>query len=93
VKIGWAIVGVIFPAAAILALTLVAALNQSLQGMLLTVEILGFFIGAMMLMPRIPTKSNSFWGISRTPVTAQKVEPKNDSAEKGVPPKDGSNSF
>ena len=36
-----------------LAITLVAAVVPSMQGMLLTVEGLGFFIAAMMLAPRI----------------------------------------
>jgi prepilin-type N-terminal cleavage/methylation domain-containing protein len=47
-----AMVGVVLPAAAILAVTLVAAIWTSLQGILLTAEGLGFFIAAMMLMPR-----------------------------------------
>jgi hypothetical protein len=37
----------------ILAITLVATVWPSLQGILLTVETLGFFIAAMMLMPKI----------------------------------------
>jgi hypothetical protein len=48
-----ALVGVVVPAAAVMALTLVAAIWTSLQGILLTVEALGFFIAAMMLIPRI----------------------------------------
>ena len=52
VRLGLA--GVVLPAAAILAITLVATVWPSLQGILLTVEALGFFIAAMMLMPRIP---------------------------------------
>jgi prepilin-type N-terminal cleavage/methylation domain-containing protein len=48
-----ALAGVILPAAAILAVTLVAAIWPSLQGILLTAEALGFFIAAMMLMPKI----------------------------------------
>lgn len=88
-KIGWAIIGVILPAAAIMALTLVAAINQPLQGMLLTIEVLGFFIGAMLLMPRIPAKASTFWGISRNPMrTAQKVapsKPESDQPENDTP--------
>jgi hypothetical protein len=48
-----ALVGVVLPAVAILAITLVAALWPSLQGILLTAGGLGFFIVAMMLIPRI----------------------------------------
>lgn len=52
---GWqlALVSVVLPAVAIWAITLVAAIWPSLQGILLTVEGLGFFIVAMMLVPRI----------------------------------------
>jgi prepilin-type N-terminal cleavage/methylation domain-containing protein len=45
--------GVVLPAAAILALTLVAAIWPSYQGILLTAEALGFFIAAMLLIPKI----------------------------------------
>ena len=48
-----ALIGVVIPAAAILAITLVAAVVPRLQGILLTVEALGFFIVAMMLIPRL----------------------------------------
>lgn len=48
-----ALVGVIIPAVAILAITLTAAVLPRLQGMLLTAEALGFFIVAMMLLPRL----------------------------------------
>jgi prepilin-type N-terminal cleavage/methylation domain-containing protein len=44
---------VVLPAAAILAVTLVAAIWPRLQGILLTAEALGFFIAAMMLIPRL----------------------------------------
>lgn len=44
--------GVLMPATAILALTLAAAVWPSLQGILLTVEMLGFFIAAMLLLAR-----------------------------------------
>jgi prepilin-type N-terminal cleavage/methylation domain-containing protein len=52
---GWrlALAGVVLPAAAIMALTLVAAIVPRLQGLLLTVEGLIFFIVAMMLFPRL----------------------------------------
>ena len=49
--------GVVAPAAAILAITLVAAIWPSLQGILLTAEALAFFIAAMMLGPKIRAAS------------------------------------
>jgi hypothetical protein len=45
--------GVVLPAVVILAITLVAAIWKPLQGILLTAEALGFFITAMMLMPKV----------------------------------------
>jgi prepilin-type N-terminal cleavage/methylation domain-containing protein len=53
-----ALVGVVLPAAAILTVTLVAALSPRLQGILLTAEALAVFIAAMMLFPhlRLPTR-------------------------------------
>jgi hypothetical protein len=52
---GWwqALLGLVVPAAAILALTLVAAVWPHLQGILLTAEGLAFFLIAMLLMPRL----------------------------------------
>jgi hypothetical protein len=35
-----------------MAITIVAAINTQLQGILLTVEAIGFFIAVMMLMPK-----------------------------------------
>jgi prepilin-type N-terminal cleavage/methylation domain-containing protein len=46
------LVGVLFPAVTILAVTLVAAIWPKLQGILLTAEALGFFIAVMLLLPR-----------------------------------------
>lgn len=48
-----AMVGVVLPGAVIMAITLVAALWPYLQGILLTAEGLGFFIAAMLLIPRL----------------------------------------
>jgi prepilin-type N-terminal cleavage/methylation domain-containing protein len=48
-----ALAGVVLPAVAVWAVTLVAAVWPSLQGVLLTAEALGFFVTAMMLLPRI----------------------------------------
>jgi prepilin-type N-terminal cleavage/methylation domain-containing protein len=53
VEVRLALAGVVLPAVVILAITLVAAIWPSLQGILLTAEGLGFFIVAMMLIPRI----------------------------------------
>jgi prepilin-type N-terminal cleavage/methylation domain-containing protein len=48
-----ALAGVVVPGAMILAITLIAAVTPRLQGILLTAEALGFFIVAMMLLPRL----------------------------------------
>jgi prepilin-type N-terminal cleavage/methylation domain-containing protein len=45
--------GILLPATAILAVTLSGAIWPSLQGILLTVEMLGFFIAAMLLLAKI----------------------------------------
>jgi prepilin-type N-terminal cleavage/methylation domain-containing protein len=52
-----ALFGVVLPAIAIWAITLVAAIWPSLQGVLLTAEMLGFFVAAMMLLPKIRPES------------------------------------
>jgi hypothetical protein len=59
--------GVVFPAAAIMVITLLAAVWPPLQGILLTAEGLGFFIAAMMLMPKVNAASTSFWALARNP--------------------------
>ncbi len=48
-----ALFGVVIPAAAIMAITLSAAIWPSLQGILLTIEAFAFFITVMMLVPHI----------------------------------------
>ena len=48
-----ALLGTILPAAAILAVTLVAAIHTRLQGMLITAVGLAMFIVAMILIPRM----------------------------------------
>ena len=53
--------GVVVPATAIMAVTLLAAIWPPLQGILLTMEALGFFIAAMMLMPKVNSASTRFW--------------------------------
>jgi hypothetical protein len=65
--LGWwrGLAGVALPAAAIMTITLLAAIWTPLQGILLTVEALGFFIAAMMLMPRVNAASSRFWALAR----------------------------
>jgi prepilin-type N-terminal cleavage/methylation domain-containing protein len=65
-----ALAGVVLPAAAIMSVTLVAAIWTPLQGILLTAEALGFFIAAMMLMPKVNAASANFWGFTRNPIAA-----------------------
>lgn len=52
-RVWLALAGILLPAAAIMTLTLVAAVWTPLQGILLTVGALGFFIAVMILMPRV----------------------------------------
>jgi hypothetical protein len=59
-----ALSGVVLPAAAILAITLSAAVWPHLQGILLTVLALGFFIATMMLMPKVTAHANGFWRLT-----------------------------
>jgi hypothetical protein len=63
-----ALAGIITPAAAIMAITLAAAIWPQLQGILLTALALGCFIAAMMLMPRITSDWNAFWGLTTQPM-------------------------
>jgi prepilin-type N-terminal cleavage/methylation domain-containing protein len=65
-----ALLGVVVPAAAILALTLSAAVWPQLQGMLLTVMALGLFVTAMMLMPKITASGSGFWRLTDRPAVA-----------------------
>jgi prepilin-type N-terminal cleavage/methylation domain-containing protein len=62
--------GVALPAAAIMTLTLAAAIWPQLQGMLLTVMALGLFITAMMLMPKVTASGSSFWRLTDRPAAA-----------------------
>ena len=41
-----------------------------LQGILLTALALGFFIAAMMLMPRVTSGESNFWGLTSRPKAA-----------------------
>lgn len=67
-----AIARVMLPASAGMAFTLVEAIWPQMQGILLTLEALGFFIVLMMLMPRV-CESNSApqyaWGQASNPAT------------------------
>jgi hypothetical protein len=65
-----ALFGIVTPAATILAITLTAAVWPQLQGMMLTIMGLGFFIAAMMLMPEVTTAENTFWRLSTHPAPA-----------------------
>ena len=47
-----ALAGIVFPAAVIMACTLVAAVWTRLQGIILTGELLAFFVAVMVLMPK-----------------------------------------
>jgi type II secretory pathway pseudopilin PulG len=62
-----ALTGVVLPAIVILSLTLVAAIWSSLQGILLTGGAIGFFIVAMLLMPKIRFASIFPQAVSPTP--------------------------
>jgi prepilin-type N-terminal cleavage/methylation domain-containing protein len=65
-----ALAGVVLPAIAILTVTLVAAVWPFLQGMLLTVEGLGFFVAAMMLIPKIRIVPTAPPAVAQTPTAA-----------------------
>ena len=47
------LVGIVLPGVVILTVTLIAAIWPALQGILLTAEALGFFVAAMMLLPKV----------------------------------------
>jgi hypothetical protein len=65
-----ALLGIVLPGAAILAITLSAAIWPQLQGILMTVLGLGLFIGAMMLIPRVAAVGHGFWGLTSRPAAA-----------------------
>jgi len=65
-----ALSGIVLPAAAIMTITLLAAIWPSLQGILLTTEALGFFIAAMMLIPKIPVSAIVPTNVGLTPPPA-----------------------
>ena len=59
-----AMVGIVLPGAAIMAVALTAAILPQMQGILLTALALGFFIVAMSLMPKVTAAGGSIWGLS-----------------------------
>jgi hypothetical protein len=63
------LVGIVVPAAAIMAVTLSAAIWPQLQGILLTALALCFFITVMMLMPKVTASEGNFWGFRSRPAT------------------------
>jgi prepilin-type N-terminal cleavage/methylation domain-containing protein len=67
-RIWQALAGIVLPAGAIMAVTLLAAVWTPLQGILLTAEALGFFIAAMMLMPKI-------WAVNTTSTIVRRYPP------------------
>jgi hypothetical protein len=70
-----ALAGVVVPAATILAITLTAAVVPRLQGILLTTEALGFFIVAMMLIPRLRLARALLGTAGEVPATATTSTP------------------
>ena len=57
---GWRVglLGTVVPSAAILVLTLLAAIHTRLQGILITAAGIGLFIVAMLLMPRLKPENS-----------------------------------
>jgi len=70
-----ALIGIVLPAATIMAVTLSAVIWPQLQGLLLTGSALGFFVVAMTLMPKISANGNDIWGLLSRPVAAPGHEP------------------
>jgi len=65
----WALFGIILPAAAIMAITLAAAIWKPMQGILLTSEAMAFFIAIMTLMPKVHAASGTFWAVRQNPLS------------------------
>jgi Tfp pilus assembly protein PilE len=63
-----ALFGIVIPAIVIMAITATAAIWPQLQGILLTTLALGFFVAAMLLMPKVTERGSSFWGITSRPL-------------------------
>jgi hypothetical protein len=80
--------GIVLPATAILSITMIAAIWTPLQGMLLTAEALGFFIAAMLLMPKVSQASTGFWGRGRRPTSTPKTDKSREESETPMQPSD-----
>jgi len=78
--------GIALPAAAIMAVTLAAAVWPQLQGILLTAVGLGFFVAAMMLMPKVAAASSDFWGFGGGATAAAKPAPSDGATGKTEEP-------
>jgi prepilin-type N-terminal cleavage/methylation domain-containing protein len=59
-----AMLGIVAPAAAIMAIALAAAILPQMQGLLLTALALGLFVAAMTLMPKVTAAGGNLWGFS-----------------------------
>jgi prepilin-type N-terminal cleavage/methylation domain-containing protein len=59
-----AMLGIVAPAAAIMAIALAAAILPQMQGILLTALALGLFVAAMTLMPKVTAAGGNLWGFS-----------------------------
>ena len=53
--------GITMPAILIMAMTLLATVWPQMQGVILTIMLLGFFVAAMMLMPKVTKSGSHFW--------------------------------
>jgi prepilin-type N-terminal cleavage/methylation domain-containing protein len=58
------LIGIVLPAAAIMAITLSGAVWPQLQGILLTVLAFATFVAAMTLMPKVVANGGSFWSLT-----------------------------
>src|SRR6266581_741962 len=74
-SVGLALFGTVIPAAAILALTLVAAIHPRLQGILITAAALAFFIVVMVLIPRLKMTREALGAKRSTPPSPAPTEP------------------
>jgi hypothetical protein len=81
--------GIVLPGAAIMSITLVAAIWTPLQGILLTAMALGFFIAAMMLMPKVNAASTNFWSrggnLTATPASVPAQQAAGDGEQQDTP--------
>lgn len=71
--------GVVLPGAAIMSITLAATIWTPLQGILLTLLAMGFFVGAMILLSKAMARSDSFWMRGPSLTTPVATEPEDTS--------------